>query len=142
MKKIFLSTALLILVAGLAKAQNIKPANVPAVVKSVLEKKYPEAKKVAWEKEKENFEANWGGKSGEDMSVTINPNGQFIEQVQAIKVTALPASIYSYVKQHYNSAKITEAGKVTDAKGQNFFEAEVKGKDLIFDEKGNFVKKD
>jgi len=46
------------------------------------------------------------------------------------------------VKAHYPGAKITEAGKVTDAQGKTRYEAEVKGKDLLFDEKGEFVKID
>ena len=104
--------------------------------------KYPKAAKITWEKEKGNFEANWGGKSGEDMSVQYTPDGTFVEQVEAIKPDALPAGVAAYVKQHYKGTKITEAGKVTDAKGATMYEAEVKGKDLVFDEKGNFLKID
>lgn len=125
-----------------AQAQNIKSAAVPAIVKFALTQKYPKATKVTWEKEKGNFEANWGGKSGEDLSVQFTPQAEFVEQVQAIKVESLPAEVGKYIQQHYKGVKITEAGKVTDAKGRNFFEAEVKGKDLVFDEKGNFTKVD
>ena len=103
-------------------------------------KKYPEAKKVTWEKENGNYEANWGGKSGEDNSVQFTPAGNFIEIVKAIPVNELPATTIAYVKEHYKGSKITEAGKVTDAKGKISYEAEVKGKDIIFDENGKFVK--
>ena len=48
--------------------------------------------------------------------------------------------VTAYVKEHYKGAKITEAGKVTDAKGKLSYEAEVHGKDIIFDENGNFVR--
>ena len=105
-------------------------------------KKYPEAAKVSWEKEKGNYEANWGGKSGEDNSVMFTPTGTFIEIVKAIPVSDLPKSIAPYIKAHYNGAKIKEAGKVTDAAGKTMYEAEIKGKDLIFDENGKFMKKD
>ncbi|MDB5063242.1 MAG: hypothetical protein JWP67_3085, partial [Mucilaginibacter sp.] len=60
----------------------------------------------------------------------------------AIPVSSLPSGVAGYVKQHYKGAKIVEAGKVTDAKGTIMYEAEVKGKDLVFDEKGNFLKID
>lgn len=113
---------------------------VPPVVKTALTKKYPEASKVTWEKEKGNYEANWGGKSGEDNSVQYTPTGDFIEIVNAIPVSQLPVPVLAYVKEHYKGAKITEAGKVTDAKGKISYEAEVHGKDIVFDEKGNFVK--
>lgn len=92
------------------------------------------------EKEKGNFEANWGGKSGEGLSVQFTPDGRFTEQVAAISPGKLPAHISIYIRQHYSGTKINGAGKITDAKGAVMYEAEVKGKDLIFDEKGNFLK--
>jgi len=126
----------------LSNAQDLKAKDVPAVVKEALAKKYPNASKVSWEKEKGNYEANWGGKSGEDTSVQFTPAGAFAEEVNVIPVSQLPANIAGYVKTHYKGAKIREAGKVTDAKGTKMFEAEIKGKDLVFDEKGNFIKVD
>ncbi|RWY46064.1 PepSY-like domain-containing protein [Mucilaginibacter gilvus] len=142
MKKIILSLSVLLSVTTLTIAQTVKSALVPTSVREALMKKYPEATKITWEKEKGNFEANWGGKSGEDMSVQYTPSGTFVEQVAAISPSELPAGVAMYVKQHYKGVKITEAGKVTDAKGTLMYEAEVKGKDLVFDEKGNFLKKD
>ena len=68
----------------------MKKIQVPVPVKSALLKKYPDAKKVTWEKEKGNYEANWGGKSGEDNSVQFTPAGNFIEIVKAIPVSELP----------------------------------------------------
>ena len=125
-----------------AAAQDKKTKDVPAAVKEALAKKYPKATKVSWEKEKGNYEANWGGKSGEDTSVQFTLAGAFVEEVDAIPVNLLPAAVAPYVKAHYNGVKITEAGKVTDATGNHLFEAEIKGKDLLFDENGKFIKKD
>jgi hypothetical protein len=142
MKKIMLSILMAIPIVHVAFAQKVKSTVVPAVTKAALLKKYPEAVRATWEKEKGNYEANWGGKSGEDMSVQFSPEGTFIEQVAAIPVSTLPIGVPAYVKQHYKGAKITEAGKVTDAKEIISYEAEVKGKDLLFDEKGNFLKQD
>lgn len=124
------------------KAQTIKKNKVPVAVTKALMNKYPAAAKVTWEKEHGNYEVNWGGKSGEDMSVQFSPSGDFVEQVQAIPASALPAAIAQYVHTHYKGAKISEADKVTDAKGATKYEAEIKGKDMIFDEKGNFMKVD
>src|ERR1700741_4862826 len=124
-----------------SSAQDLKAKNVPEVVKTALMKKYPSATKVSWEKEKGNYEANWGGKSGEDNSAQFTPAGVFVELVQAIKISDLPKGVDSYVNNHYKT-KIKEAGKVTDAAGKTMYEAEIKGGDLIFDEKGNFIKKD
>lgn len=143
MKKIIVLAAILFAMSNITFAQENESnehINVPTIVKHALQKKYPEAKKVTWEKENGNYEANWGGKSGEDNSVQFTPSGTFIEIVKAIPVRSLPEPVIVYVNQHYKSTKITEAGKVTDAAGKTSYEVEVKGKDVIFDENGNFVK--
>lgn len=123
-----------------AHGQDLRTDAVPSVVKSALQKKYPDARSVKWEKEKGNYEANWGGKSGEDNSVQFSPTGKFIEIEKAIKVKELPEAAIAYVKVHFKGAKITEAGRVTNAEGKQFFEAGIHGRDLIFDSNGNFVK--
>src|SRR5438270_11305421 len=140
MKTVLISGLILLSFANSAFAQKVGKVVVPASVKTALLKKYPSATKVTWEKENGNYEANWGGKSGEDNSVQYTPNGEFIEIVNAIPVSQLPAPIVTYIKGHYKGSKITEAGRVTDAKGKISYEAEVNKKDIIFDEKGNFLK--
>jgi len=72
----------------------------------------------------------------------FTPAGAFLELVQAIPISQLPSSVAVYVKQHYKGMVISEAGKVTDASGKHMLEAAIKGKDLIFDEKGVFIKED
>ena len=141
MKKTTFLLAACLMALG-AFAQDLKEKDVPSVVKTALAKQFPTAAKVFWEKEKGNYEANWGGKSGEDNSAQFTSAGGFVEIVRAIPVASLPANISTYVGDHYKGAKIKEAGKVTDAGGKESYEAEIKGKDLIFDLKGNFVKED
>ncbi len=122
------------------ESEGPEKINVPAVVKSAFHKKYADAKNITWEKEDGNYEANWGGKSGEDHSAQFTPSGDFIEIVNAIPVSQLPEKVISYIKEHNNGARITEAGRVTDASSKVSYEAEIHGKDIVFDEKGNFVK--
>ena len=126
------------LLIGVANAQDVKTANVPIAARNAFIQKYPQAAKVSWEKEKGNYEANWGGKSGEDHSVQFTPAGVFVEAVDAMAVKDLPASVSAYVKEHYHAA-IREAGKRVDAKGNRTLEVEIKGKDLLFTPEGAFV---
>lgn len=142
MKKFIIVGLIQFAVVFCAGAKQLSENKVPALVKEAFVKRYPEAKKVSWEKEKGNFEANWGGKSGEDTSTLFTPAGVFVEVVVAIPVAQLPATIAPYIKSHYNGAGIKEAGMVTDVAGLHFFEAEIKGKDLVFDAAGKFVKED
>ena len=130
------------LIALVGSAQTVKSSQIPSAVKAALKQKYPQASRVTWEKEKGNYEANWGGKSGEDNSVQFTPEGVFIEYIKAIPVSQLPKTTLIYLKSHYKGAKITEAGKVTDAAGNTSYEAEVNRKDILFDSKGNFVKEE
>ena len=140
----FLTATLILsfILTHMAFAQHLKEQEVPESVKTAFERKYPDAKKVKWEKEKGNFEANWGGKTGEDSSVVFTPSANFVEIVIAIPVSQLPAPVASYIYKNYQSSKIREAAEVTDSTGKHFYEVEIKGKDLIFDEKGVFLKED
>ena len=154
MKKIIAFGSLLMVLSFATSAQTMQKnkekeekeqkseVHVPSAAKAALMKKYPTASKVTWEKEKGNFEANWGGKDGEANSVLFTPAGEFLEIVEQIPVNQLPATSLQYVKTHYKSAKIKEAGKVTDKNGKTTYEAEVNGKDVIFDMQGNFVKEE
>jgi len=139
MKKYLITTALAgTLFSSILFAQG--KITVPKAVKATFAQKYPKVKGAKWEKEKGNYEANWGGKSREDSSALFAPSGQFIEIARAISVKQLPASALSYVKTHYKGSSINEAALVTDAKGKVSYEAEVNHKDVVFDEHGNFLK--
>jgi hypothetical protein len=138
--KTLIIVAVLSIVSFGSMAQKLKESAVPSAVKSAFMQKYPKAAKVTWEKEKGNYEANWGGKSGDDNGVQYTPSGEFLEYAMAIPASELPSSVTSYVKGHYKGQSIKEAAKVTDARGKLTYEAEIKGKELIFDDKGNFLK--
>src|SRR6201995_3862563 len=103
MKRLFIiGIAGLCLTTLNAAAQAVKKADVPSVVQIALTQKYPDATHVIWEKEKGNYEANWGGKSNEDNSAVFTPSGQFLEIVVAIPVSGLPAGVAVYVQKNYS----------------------------------------
>lgn len=139
MKKLILP-ALLITLAFAANAQKIDAKDVPAVVKSKFAALYPNVKDPKWEKEKGNYEAGFeNGKEGES-SVVLDPKGNMLETEMGIPVSQLPKAITDYVAQHYQGEKIKGAAKIKDITGMMMYEAEIKGKDLIFDSKGKFLR--
>ncbi|HET7115208.1 MAG TPA: hypothetical protein VFI29_01875 [Hanamia sp.] len=148
MKKILGLTAILFALNSTTFAQENEGGhehlNVPVVVKKANMEKYPESKThhVTWEKEKGNYEANWGGKDGEANSVTYTPSGKFVEIVKEIPVRDLPKGITAYAKEHYKTTKFGDVGKVLDATGKTSYEVEIHGKDVLFDENGNYVKEE
>jgi hypothetical protein len=139
MKKILITATLATAVFTTSLYAQTK-VNVPKVVQEAFLEKFPEAKNITWEKEKGNYEANWGGKSGEDNSVLYTPAGKFLEAGKAITASQLPEPAKSYIKTHYKGASITEAMLIKHADGKVTYEAEVHGKDVVFDEHGNFMK--
>lgn len=148
MKKVIGFAAIMLALSTASFAQEKEggheKVNVPAVVKKANMDKYPESKnyKVSWEKEKGNYEANWGGKDGEANSVQYTPSGQFIEMVKEILTKDLPKGVIAYAKEHYKTTKFGDVGRVTDANGKTSYEVEIHGKDVIFDDNGNFVKEE
>ena len=139
MKKYLLATLVgsALITGALSGCESV---NVPQAAKDSFSQKYPQATKVSWESENGNFEANWGGTSGEDNSVLYSPTGNFLQMAKAIPPADLPAPAISYIKAQYKSATIKEASRVTDSSNIETYEAEVNHKDLVFDKDGNFTK--
>ena len=137
-KYIFLSFTVAVLLFSVSYSQ--KTMQVPQAVKTAFQQKFPDATNVHWEKEKGNFEGNWGGKSNEDNSAVFTPAGNFLEIAKAIPVAQLPGEALNYIKMHYKGTVISEAAIVTNAKGRITYEAEVNKKDVVFDDKGKFLK--
>lgn len=121
-----------------ACGQKIGSSKVPASVKESFAKQFPGIK-AKWEKENEGFEATFKNK-GNEMTATFDANGTMTESEMEIKSTELPASIIDYIKKNYNDSKIKEAAIITTANDDVHYEAEIKGKDLIFNTNGKFIK--
>jgi hypothetical protein len=138
MKKLIIMVALVAAFGFSSSAQKIDAAKVPAAVKAAFAKQF--AGTVArWEKEDGKYEAGFK-QNGTTMSALFEPNGTMTESEMDIKVTDLPPTVLAYVKEHYSGKKIKEGAKITKADGTVNYEAEVDGKDVIFDANGKFLK--
>lgn len=125
---------------SLAACDGIRSKDVPAPVKDKFASLYPAMKEPDWEKEKENYEAGFKDASGKEASVLIDASGKLLETETGVEVTELPKTVTDYVAAKYKGSAIKEAARIENADGVMTYEAEVKGKDLIFDSKGNFLK--
>jgi opacity protein-like surface antigen len=138
MKKfIFLMVAMAAM--SFANAQKVQEKDIPALVKTGLQKQFPNAKNIKWEKEKSNYEAGFK-LNGADYSALISTSGNLLETEESITIDKLPAVVKDYVSKNYPGKKIKESAKITDAKGVVTYEAEVNDTDLIFDSSGKFLK--
>jgi len=130
---------ILLIVTVLASLSVMAQKDAPASAKSAFAKAYPNATKVKWEKEDGNFEVTFEDK-GNEMSAIYSPNGVFMEIEHEMKVAELPASVSTYMKTHYKGVTVKGAAKITKADGSIMYEAALKGKDVLFDANGKFVK--
>lgn len=133
----------IVMIVGLSSsltfAQKVKESEVPMNVKAAFTTKYADAKEVTWEKEDQNYEV--GFEVGElEYSVLYSNDAKFIEEEIEIAISELPKSVIEYMTKNYPSQKIKEAAKIIDATGKVSYEAEIKGKDILFDDKGLFLK--
>src|SRR5438552_18028733 len=97
--------------------------NIPAAVNQAFTKAFPGVTVKKWDKEDGNFEANFS-KDGKTMSATFDAKGAWMETETDIAIKDLPASVASYVKEHYSGASIKEAAMLKTPKG-DMYEAEV-----------------
>ncbi len=116
-------------------AQKLSASKVPAEVKIAFAKNHA-ATKVGWVKETANYEAEFM-LNGKETSELYSIKGALLETETEIKITELP----DLVKMKLKGQKIAEAAKITKADGTIVYEAEINGKDMLFDPKGNPVKK-
>lgn len=132
-------TAGLCLALGLAVstsyAQKVSAIKVPASVKAAFAQKHAGLTKVSWAMEKADYEADFT-LDGQEHSEVYSPQGALLQTEVAIKVAEFPDAI----KMKLKGQKVAEAAKITKANGTVVYEAEVKGRDLLFDAQGNAVK--
>lgn len=138
MKKLIFLLILTITVTFM-NAQKVHQKEIPVPVQKGFHKQFPNVKDIKWEKENENYEAGFKA-NGTETSVVINPSGSILETETEIKNTSLSVSIKDYIVKNYPGQKIKEAAKIINDKGVVIYEAEVNGKDLIFDNTGKFLR--
>jgi hypothetical protein len=131
----------LLLVGVVITINCLSQTNVPSTVQSSFTKLFPGIAVKKWDKEEGKYEANFT-KEGKQMSAVFDANGNLEETETVIAVSELPASVIPYVTEHYKGSKIQEAAMVLKSNGDKIYEAEIKGKDLLFDAKGNFLKEE
>lgn len=117
-------------------AKKTSTGKIPQAVLTAFHKDYGNAKEVSWDEEDGNYEAEFEINK-QELSVTYNVQGQKLETEKEISIKELPGSVIQYVQQH-KLGKIKEAAKI-DKAGKTIYEAEVKGKDYLFDASGKLI---
>ncbi|HEV7782175.1 MAG TPA: PepSY-like domain-containing protein [Chitinophagaceae bacterium] len=138
MKKITGLTMISAFVSLTACTQKIDISKVPATIKESFARQFPGIT-ARWEKEDGKYEAGFK-QDGHEMSALFDSNGVMTESEIEIELSELPANVKEYIKTRYNGASIKETAKIILPGGKTQYEAEIKGRDIIFDSQGNFIK--
>ena len=138
MKKTITAMAICLLLSAVCFAQKLSEDKVPAPVKAKFASLYAGVKGEKWELEDGNYEVEFmKGKTA--MTIVIDPQGNLKETETKIEISELPKNALDYIAKKFPGAKIAEAAKMVDPAGKVRYEAEVNKKDILFDDKGNFI---
>lgn len=133
---------LLIAIAGFftqTQAQKLEVKDVPVAVTSAFTESHESIVNIDWSKEGNNYVAEYNADNAKT-SVTYDASGVLTKTQVEILVSALPFPVMEYLKKNDKEEEVKEASKITDANGTVTYETKVKGMDLIFDSRGNFIK--
>ena len=108
---------------------------IPADIKRDFAKNHPAAANIKWDKEDQGYEASFEeNKTGQ--SILYSASGNILETEIEIPLSALPAAAHAYLDKNYKDKKIKEAARITRQNGTVVYEAEINGKDILFDSNG------
>ena len=74
------------------------------------------------------------------MSAVIDEQGKILEIESEIKISSLLPQILSYMNENYKGKELIGASKINNENGSIHYEALIKGKGIVFDSKGAFLK--
>lgn len=140
MKKLILLIACAGLFSFSVSAQKMDVARVPAAVKATFAKQFPTATDVNWEKEGKEYEVAFKNK-GQAMTVSLDAKGTLLETETGLKSSELPAAIQKYLSDNYKGKTIQSADKTVAGTKVTYEVVVEKGKELVFDANGKFIKK-
>ena len=127
-----------------AHAQKLQPQAVPPVVQNAFVARFASATQVKWEKEENNYEAEFK-QDKQELSAKLSESGTLLEVEREIKPSELPAPVQAAIAKDFAGYKIKEA-EVVEANGTTSYEVELsKGKEkleAVFDANGKLLKKD
>lgn len=138
MKKVFLLTALLVFFVQ-SQAQKVLTKDVPAFVRQACMEAHPKAMNVKWTTKGSTFQCEFI-ENKKSLSATFDNTGFLLENERNIPIEALPRDIITFINSKYKNKKINAVSKMTDRMHVVRYQVQVDGKNLVFDDNGNYLK--
>lgn len=99
--------AVALFATGVAMAQDLKPADVPANLKDAFKKEFPKASDVEWERSMENYKVEFD-LNRQDHDVWYNASGSIIKKEIEIAETELPQAIRESIKANFPEYRVDD----------------------------------
>ena len=104
-------------------SDRIRQSKVPSVVQNTLMQQFTAANSIDWEKEKQNYEAEFIKDSVEYKAI-INPAGTLVKYKQDISSAELPAAVMQTLQTQYKDYVIDELEKIGEG-DQVYYQVEM-----------------
>ena len=91
-------------------------------------------------KRKRSTYAKYSEAQIEKQIIEIDEQGKILEIESEIKISSLLPQILSYMNENYKGKELIGASKINNENGSIHYEALIKGKGIVFDSKGAFLK--
>ena len=141
MKKLILILSTILALSNCKQNNSDEP--VPEIIKKAFDKIHPNAVILKWNDESPVWEAKY--KEGAEVgAVSFDANGSVTETELVIAKEQLPdgSAIPDYIATNYPKEKIQSCEKITLANGTVTYEIQITGKELVFDQAGNFLEEE
>ena len=109
-----------------ACSDRIRQSNVPSVVQNTVAQQFSNASGVDWEKERQNFEAEFVKDSVEYKAI-IDPSGSLVKYKQEQTTAQLPAPVMQTIQTQYKDFVIDEVEKIEQG-NQVYYQVELENK--------------
>ncbi|MXV38325.1 hypothetical protein GO491_06485 [Flavobacteriaceae bacterium Ap0902] len=141
--KILTIASLFVLGLGTSYAQEIAQNQVPDVIQTSFQQKFPKASDIEWEKEgnlyKVEFEIGWS----QDYDAWYDARGNLVKYKAEVAEKDLPAAITNAIKSNYPVYKIDDADMYVE-NGKTVYKIEIEKadekRDIYLDKNGKTVK--
>ncbi len=127
-----------VFIIATTQAQSVKSAEVPIPVTDRFDFIYPDAVKVAWKIENENYQADFKNDKKATKAVFHSDGQLFLTQTE-IKPIALPHTAVAFLGKDIPDGKIEMASIIEDNNGIITFNAVVQKKEYLFDWTGQYL---
>lgn len=145
MKKLILTISIFALFSNQISAQDIRPNDVPSVIRNNFQKSFPKASDIDWELKGNLYEVEFEtGLLGDDHTAYYSTDGRLVKHEEEISKSNLPKSVLASVNKSFSGYRIDDVKKITEGR-KVIYKTELKNNSqewkVIFDAQGRILQK-